>query len=85
MRLDLVKIEDRIKKLQEVRRIAGDPEMASILLEFLTTDDQSQAPAPSPSPSPAAVVGDNGAKRSGDDVNQLVKGVLEGTRWDKRV
>ena len=66
MRLDLAKIDDRIKKLQEVRRIASDPEMA-------------------PPPVPVDAVGDNGATRSGDDVNQLVKGVLDGTRWDKRV
>jgi hypothetical protein len=83
MRLDLAKIDDRIKKLQEVRRIASDPEMAGILLEFLTADDQRSAPAPPPGPADA--VGDNGATRSGDDVNQLVKGVLDGTRWDKRV
>ena len=83
MRLDLAKIDDRIKKLQEVRRIASDPEMAGILLEFLTADDQRSAPAPLPGPADA--VGDNGATRSGDDVNQLVKAVLDGTRWDKRV
>lgn len=39
MHLDLAKIDERIKRLQELRRLASDPEMASILLECLTGDE----------------------------------------------
>jgi hypothetical protein len=39
MRLDIAKIDERIKRLQELRRLACDPEIASILLECLTGDE----------------------------------------------
>jgi hypothetical protein len=39
MRLDVGKIDERIKRLQELRRLATDPEMANLLLECLTGDE----------------------------------------------
>lgn len=39
MHLDVAKIDERIKRLQELRRIASDPEMASLLLECLSGDE----------------------------------------------
>ncbi len=43
MRIDIQKLDERIKKLQEIRKVAADPELATILLEFMSTDD---VPAP---------------------------------------
>jgi len=46
MKLDIQKIDDRIKKLQDLRKIAADPEMSSILVEFMTPEAAwSEAPA----------------------------------------
>ena len=39
MHLDIARIDERIKRLQELRRIASDPEMASLLLECLSGDE----------------------------------------------
>jgi hypothetical protein len=59
MQVNLKKLDARIEKLQEIRRIASDPELVSLLLEFLSTDDErreaaptfrAQANAPAPSP-----------------------------------
>ena len=44
MRLDLQKLDDRIKKLQEIRRMLSDPEMASMLMELVSPDDSRPAP-----------------------------------------
>lgn len=49
MRLDVAKIDERIKKLQELRRVASDPEMASLLVECLT-GDESEIPSRSVEP-----------------------------------
>ena len=46
MRINIYKLDDRIKKLQEIRRIAADPELATILLEFVGTDDEVAAEQP---------------------------------------
>jgi len=43
MQLNVRKIEARIQKLQEIRRIAADPELVSMLLEFLGADDDVEA------------------------------------------
>jgi hypothetical protein len=40
MRFDLQKIDERIKKLQEIRKLATDPEAASLLLEFMSPVDE---------------------------------------------
>ena len=44
MRLDLQKIDERIKKLQEIRKLATDPEAATLLLEFMSPVDERSEP-----------------------------------------
>jgi hypothetical protein len=46
MRFDLQKIDERIKKLQEIRKLATDPEAASLLLEFMSPADERSSPTP---------------------------------------
>ena len=46
MRFDLQKIDERIKKLQEIRRLAVDPEAASLLLEFMSPADERSLSTP---------------------------------------
>jgi hypothetical protein len=48
MRIDLQKLDERIKKLQEIRRIATDPELATILLEFMSPEDTAAEPVSIP-------------------------------------
>jgi hypothetical protein len=73
MRFDLQKIDERIKKLQEIRRLATDPEAASLLLEFMTpSSEPSIAPEPAPSTTPDHVrVGVHPV-----DARELVKDVV---------
>ena len=75
MKLDIQKLDERIKKLQEIRRIAADPEMVSILLEFILPEDDS-AMLP---PSPAVAAGNGAAPPSEDEVEGLLKGVTATT------
>jgi hypothetical protein len=44
MKLDIAKIDDRIKKLQEIRRIAAEPEILEGLMEFLVLEDRDGKP-----------------------------------------
>jgi hypothetical protein len=50
MKFDVQKIDERIKKLQELRRLATDPEIASLLSEFVTVGEEraqlSEPPVP---------------------------------------
>lgn len=39
MRIDPDKIDERIHKLQEIKRIASDPELVQMLFEFIDLDD----------------------------------------------
>ena len=39
MRIDPDKIDERIQKLQELKRIASDPELVEMLFEFIDLDD----------------------------------------------
>jgi hypothetical protein len=48
MRLDINKIDDRIKKLQEIKRILSDPELTSLLMEFLTVEAEAAPAAAAP-------------------------------------
>lgn len=71
MQLNIKKIDERIQKLQEIKRIAADPELLSMLLEFISNDQEwpSSAPTARPEPAPAT---------HPDDVD-LVDQVLNGT------
>jgi hypothetical protein len=70
MQLNVRKIDERIQKLQEIRRIAADPELVAMLLEFIASDDERAESAPAKAqaaPLPKA-----------DDMellNQIMKGV----------
>lgn len=72
MRLDLNKIDERIKKLQEIRRIASDLEAASILLECITSEDE---PSDRLSPTKDAGIG---VTRHSDKASDLVANVIDG-------
>ena len=39
MKVDIQKLDERIIKLQEIRRIAADPEFATILSDFVDTEE----------------------------------------------
>lgn len=71
MRIDIQKLDDRIKKLQEIRRIATDPELATILLEFMSTGDGVAEPVSAPK------LDDPSASRV-DNTHDLVKDVVNG-------
>lgn len=71
MALDLKKIDDRIKQLQEIRRIAADPDLARLLSEFTVPDEV--VASSDADPPPAAPMPD----LQPDEVSDFVKGVLQ--------
>ena len=85
MKIDLQKLDDRIRKLQEVRRIAANPELATILLEFLSTEDGGSEPIVIPR------VDESAAPPRPDEAQELVKELVggmdsqpRGGLWTKR-
>jgi hypothetical protein len=71
MQLNIKKLDERIQKLQEIKRIAADPELVAMLLEFIASDDEHTEPA-----KPAKVHA--GVSTHHDDmeiVNQVMKGM----------
>ena len=50
MQINVKRIEARIQKLQEIRRIASDPELVSLFLEFLGNEDDAPQYAPAAKP-----------------------------------
>ena len=90
MRFDVQKIDERIKKLQELRRIATDPEITGILSEFLSAGNETAQPVlpvlpalpikaePTELPSPEI---------TNDLINEMVQGVdspSNGKLWGRR-
>jgi hypothetical protein len=71
MQLNVKKIEARIQKLQEIKRIAADPELVAMLLEFLSTEDDRVEAAAVPKSHPVAVA------PSQEDID-IVEHVLKG-------
>ena len=71
MRFDVQKIDERIKKLQELRRIATDPEISSIISEFVTTGDEHSQP-------PMAVSVERIDKPTPESANDLINDVVHG-------
>ena len=82
MKIDIQKLDERIKKLQEVRKIAADQELVNTLLEFVSDEAVAVAPPHIPKveshPRP-------------DSTHELVKEIVNGapaeTRdglWSKR-
>lgn len=39
MQVNMKKLDARIQKLQDIRRIAADPELVDLLLEFISAED----------------------------------------------
>jgi len=71
MQINVKKIEERIQKLQEIKRIASDPELVAMLLEFIANDDERKEPAPAAKAHSAA-----GSRADDLDlVNQVMKGM----------
>jgi len=70
MQLNIKKIDERLQKLQELKRIASDPELLSLLMEFIAKEDEPSKPAPPIKPElpVASQLSDM------DLVNQIVKG-----------
>jgi hypothetical protein len=70
MRFDLQKIDERIKKLQEIRRLATDPEAASLLLEFMSPADELSEPVALAKPE------GNGTATHSSDTRESVREVV---------
>jgi len=74
MKLDTHKIEARLQKLQEIQRIAADPELVEMLLEFISEDERKD---PMPNVVAAPAVREDPLPPSIDDVD-FVDQVLKG-------
>jgi hypothetical protein len=72
MKLSVRKIDERIQKLQEIKRIAADPELVAMLLEFVASEDDH------PDTGSSAMVQAGSAPKPGDIeiVNQVMRGVV---------
>ena len=55
MQLNIRKLDERIQKLQEIKRIAADPEMLALLLEFIAADEEKTSAATTPKPLAIAI------------------------------
>jgi hypothetical protein len=73
MKVNFKKIDERIQKLQEIKRIAADPEFVAMLFEFIADDDRAEAP---PVAKPLAVAA--GRPSDIDIVNQVMNGMDHG-------
>ena len=89
MRLDIAKIDDRIRKLQELRRIACDPDIAGIISQCLTADETA---APLNFPETGSVMespalppeSEAGAQGRSDDAEAVIQSVMAGGQWNRR-
>jgi hypothetical protein len=84
MRFDIQKLDERIKKLQEIRRIATDPEISSILSEFVTVRDEYPQPA---TPTNVGPIDMPGPEATNELVNEVVHGAdapSNGGLWSRR-
>jgi hypothetical protein len=67
MRLNPEKIDERIRKLQEIKRIASDPEMVQMLFEFIDLEEtRHERPRR---------IGPPSAEEVGELVNRVVRSV----------
>ncbi len=88
MTLDIKKIDERIQKLQEIRRIADDPEMVKLLLEFIGSEEGRTEPPPVRKADPPK--GDTRVPEQPSDadiVNQVMRGMDGGQEngfWPKK-
>ena len=84
MRLDITKIDDRIKRLQELKRLLSDAEMASVVFECVISNDL-ESPPPLPPPSPRVVESQDSTASLPDGVEGIMNEVLEEGRWKRSV
>jgi hypothetical protein len=70
MRLDANKIEERIEKLQQLKKIAADPELVRMLFEFMDMDEET-ANGFSRVTQPAKVEANRGTSRP-DEASELI-------------
>jgi hypothetical protein len=89
MKFDVQKIDERIKKLQELRRLATDPEISSLLSEFVTVGEESSLPSEPPIPMPANVgpIEMPGPEATNDLIKEVVNGgdaPSNGGLWSRR-
>jgi hypothetical protein len=71
MHINVSKIDERIQKLQEVKRIASDPELLRMIAEFMATEERAAEPAPA---ARAAAAAASATRVSDEDlVNNLMK------------
>lgn len=69
MRFDIQKLDERIKKLQEIRRLATDPETATMLTEFMSSPDDRSEPT-------AALSERSSVVSHSSDAREIVKEVV---------
>ena len=80
MRFDLQKLDERIKKLQELRRLATDPETVAMLVDFISSSDDRSKPvssvgsAPNYSPDTRELAKEVAAAKDGGGLWTKVKG-----------
>lgn len=72
MTIDVNKIDARIQRLQEVRRIAADPELIRMLSEFLVEESDTAETAPVAKAAVAAPVSIS-AQEQENLANQMIK------------
>jgi hypothetical protein len=96
MKIDVQKIDERIKKLQDLRKLATDPEIASLLSEFITDGEQRTQPSQHLEPSqhfetqvPANTepIQMPGSEATNDLIKEVVNGVdapSNGGLWSRR-
>jgi hypothetical protein len=70
MQLNLRKIDERIQMLQEIRRIAADKELVTMLFEFIASEDERMESLPAIK---------SAAVMPPDRVDEMVKQVVNGT------
>jgi hypothetical protein len=70
MRLDANKIEERIEKLQQLKKIAADPELVRMLFEFMDMGEET-VNGFSKAAQPAKVEANRGASRP-DEASELI-------------
>jgi hypothetical protein len=72
MRFDTSRIDERIHRLQEVKRIVSDPELVQMLLEFLEVEEKVERPRRM-SPAPEAGRGLMQSDDASDLVNRITR------------
>jgi hypothetical protein len=69
MQLNMQRIDEKIHRLQEIKRIAADPEMVKMLMEFISTEDEPHQHGPALAADPA----NGNAQPRYDDMAEVTK------------